>query len=181
MSELVQAIALEPGDPWEQLQEEPDKAFAAFMAYRDHPTRSMRRVLDVLVERGQAPSEATLYTWRNLYKWQDRAKAWTQHLQRIGDNAKIQAIEDMNRRHVEGAMQIQEVSRRKAQHMLDAPEQVENMNPQTMGQLMQIGVQIERQAMGISDKPTGDSKPMFQVVIHMGKTEPIIEGEIVEQ
>ena len=37
------------------------------------------------------------------------------------------------------------------------------------GQLYQIGVQIERQAMGISDKPQGDSKPLFQVVIHMGK------------
>jgi hypothetical protein len=103
---------LTPSAPWERQPGEPEKAFAAFAAYRDlGPKRSLDAVGRQLYGGTQTgrKRDATgrLQEWSRTWQWVERAAAWDGELDRLARLEQVEAVKDMCRRHAEQAQEFQ--------------------------------------------------------------------------
>ena len=65
------AVAVEPREPWEKLPQESQKAFGAFVLYRDDEKRSFKNVAEKL-----NCSAQNVFQWSSKYNWKLRCDAW---------------------------------------------------------------------------------------------------------
>ena len=84
---------------WERQQGESEKAFEAFVTYRDlGPARSLTKVSQELNK-----SRTLLGRWSSRWRWVHRTAAWEVEQDRFRRNAQLQEIAEMSRRHARQA------------------------------------------------------------------------------
>lgn len=74
-------------EPWDQITGETDKAYQAFLLYRNLPVEE--RSIAKAQENGEAESDikSYYYNWSSVNHWLERARAWDHHLQGVKDKA----------------------------------------------------------------------------------------------
>lgn len=125
---------------WEQQVKESGEAYEAFICYRDQPRgeRSQVKVAEALGKSTQLISR-----WSSAWNWVARCQAWDTYKQTAADEAQIEAIREMNRRHAEAAMELQ----KKALEGLKEV-QVSSLSPNQLLTFLEASIQLERQARG---------------------------------
>ncbi len=95
-------------DSWEQSPTEPAKAYSAFCAYRDMGlARSLAKTAQAL---NHPPGyKQTLWEWSTKYAWQSRCRDYDQHMERVAQLEKENAIREMINRHARDAVKIQQM------------------------------------------------------------------------
>ena len=149
-------------DPWERQPSESAQAFRAFASFRDlGATRTVSDAYRSQTGRPQAKRAPSWWTgWSAKFEWRPRAFAWDAELDRRGREAKIGAIQEMNRRQAEMGREMQRlagmalrVMRPITTETIDENGQVirvlkTEITPQALVALAKIGVELERLAMG---------------------------------
>jgi hypothetical protein len=110
---------------WEQLEGESDKAFSAFVIFRDMgPSKRSLDGASTLYhnhnrQEGDKKEMAgaknknrsgQVQVWADRWNWRQRASAWDAEQDRVGREAQLQEIIEMRRRHAEEAMLLQTVA-----------------------------------------------------------------------
>lgn len=75
--------------PWLRQPRESQKAYAAFLEYRDMHRRSLARVADKTKH-----SETSVSDWSRKFSWVDRALAWDHHVREVEDAAREKAAKE---------------------------------------------------------------------------------------
>ena len=121
--------------PWERQKGESDKAYEAFVTYRDMGTdRSIRAVAQKL-----AKSRTQIGKWSSGWDWTERVRAYDNELEK---EARAKAVKDrkaMSDRHINIAMQLQ----KKALAALASLE-VEDMSPKDIKEFIKMATDLER-------------------------------------
>jgi hypothetical protein len=134
-------------EPWERQQDEPPKAFEAFVAYRDlGPQRSQ-----VKVGKRLGVSSTLTERWAQRRSWTDRALAWDDEQDRVGREATLAEVRAMHRRHAEIAVLI--LNKVEARLIGNEAEGINaldpsKLTPRDLATLTDIAVKLERVARG---------------------------------
>ncbi len=126
--------------PWERQPKESARAFAGFAAYRDAP-RDRRSLRMVAQESGKHVS--MIARWSARHAWVERAATWDDEQDRAGRAAQIDAIREMQARHVRLAMDAQT---RIAEALRDLPASA--LTPRDIPRWLDTAIRIERMARG---------------------------------
>lgn len=126
--------------PWERLEGETAKAFAAFTAYLEMPTgeRSYRGVGQKLGKSG-----ALIDRWGTAHSWQSRVAQWDSVQAETKREVHLGEIADMSRRHATLAMAFQN----KLVERLTSID-ADDISPAQAAQWLEISVRVERIARG---------------------------------
>lgn len=121
--------------PWERQKGESEKAYEAFVTYRDMGSeRSLRAV-----SRALGKSKTIIDRWSREKGWVERVRAYDNDLEK---EARAKAIKDrkaMTERHIGIAMQVQ----KKALEAL-ANLSVEDMSPKDIKEYIKMATELER-------------------------------------
>lgn len=130
-------------DPWERQPQEPDRAWSAFVAFREMKPKD-RRVTVIIAEYGE-----TAHTWSSKWHWRQRVQAWDAHLDREAREAEIIALREMREKHIKIAQSMQalgvgEIA--KAVRLSHAPDAKDKMTIDVMDavNIAEKGVRLER-------------------------------------
>lgn len=102
-------------EAWERQKGETQKAFAAFVVYRDLPgfQRSFRHAVDR--QHGLKPGQAgyrsrynQLCKWSSKYKWVDRCREWDSYKDRVSREEQIDQVRSMHTRQATIAAALQQ-------------------------------------------------------------------------
>lgn len=133
---------------YEQLIEESDKAYAAFLVYRDMGRKrsvpSAYRTATGRIQAKQANGQWNL--WADKFTWRKRAEAWDRHLDQRLDQQLDQEIHEMASRHAKIARALQE---KLVRRMLTIDP--DTLSPQDVIKWYDIAVKREREALGVAD------------------------------
>lgn len=136
--------------PWERQKGESDKAYEAFVTYRDMGTnRSIRAVAQKL-----AKSRTQIGKWSSGWEWTERVRAYDNELEKEARAKAVKDRKDMTDRHIKIAMQLQ----KKALEALTSLE-VEAMTPKDIKEFIKMATDLERLSRTIEEdsKGKGDS------------------------
>lgn len=130
-------------EEWDRLPDEPERAYAAFIAYRDlgPSARSIARAADVIKgkigeslgtgeggrarrnSQGRKKPPANYEKWSSTYRWVERAAAWDAHLERIArrkqEEAHAKQIEEYQDRQRRLAVAQQTITLRLLKRIAD--------------------------------------------------------------
>jgi hypothetical protein len=142
---VVQALTLrEPGaHVWNRVKGESGEAFRAFVAYRDLPgKRSIRKAAEIV-----GKSHQLLERWSACWSWVSRVAAFDDEILAVQDELAPRSVLAMRRRHAQAG----------AEMVGKAGESVRALDPTKVSvrdavALLKTGVDIERQAFGLSDE-----------------------------
>lgn len=119
-------------------------AWAAFISYRDQGSaRSLRRVA-----REWHKSFSLIGRWSRRWGWRQRAREYDLHLDGLRRAAAGRLVQEMAQRHALVAMQAQERVVQRLNSLTQ--EDVDRMTFGQLASLLQVAVQIERQARGLA-------------------------------
>ena len=137
-------------DSWEQSPTEPAKAYSAFCAYRDMGlARSLAKTAQAL---NHPPGyKQTLWEWSTKYAWQSRCRDYDQHMERVAQLEKENAIREMINRHARDAVKIQQM----VMESLETTS-LEATPPKDLIRVWQQAVRAERASRGLPAEPTKD-------------------------
>jgi len=131
-------------DVWERQPRESDKAWAAFCYYRDMEPRSTRKAAVALGKSGSMVSQ-----WSHRWRWQDRIRAWDNHLNGIYQAEREKAQKEMAKNHIKLAKGVQAKVAQRLQSL-----QPQDISAGEMGRLLDVAVKIERLASGVPTEHT---------------------------
>lgn len=138
-------------DPWEQLDAETSRAYAAFRQYRDlGPTRSARQV----------GTHGAIARWAREHRWADRARAWDVETHRLEDARRLDAIRQMDSDHQQIARAMIAAGLRSLQ---DNPE----LTPHQAARLLDLGTRLQRSAL------TGEHLPAPAPLVDVEDMSPL--------
>lgn len=130
---------------WEQADGESDKAYAAFLRYRNLPRgeRSVTKAVE-----GTKVRRRTWEHWMADFHWIARVKAYERFLERSDTESKVDAIREMNQVHIESARAMQKVGL-KGLKLLEKQVNAGKMPPPSIiVKLLTQGQTLERLAAG---------------------------------
>jgi len=131
--------------PWDKQPKESQKAYAAFVRYRDAgPKRSHRTVAKSSPERRQ------FSRWSTRYNWLKRVEKWEEHLDKKKQEAMEGFAEEMAKRQIDLGKMLQSASIQ-GRLNLDTTK----MKAMDVAKLAEIGVKIERLASGADTEKVG--------------------------
>jgi len=136
VAKLVDKV-LKKGDPWDRQKGESNRAYEAFLMFRDMGVNRERKVVMEIYPNSQ--------NWSGKFDWTRRAESWDDHLRAIAERAMEQEKTQMAIRQARIGVKMQEM----AERTLDARTVV----PQSVGEvvkLAEVGSKIERLARGAS-------------------------------
>lgn len=157
----INSDELEPyePDPWERQPDEPDRAFASFVAYRDQPSGT-RTVANAAKSRGRSTS--TLWEMAQKWKWRERVVAWDMENDRVARRQREEAQAAANQRHAAaggtavGKALTRLVGRGEEGEPGFIPALDEaDLDAQDVARLLRVGVAVERLALGLATSLTG--------------------------
>ncbi|MDD6051646.1 MAG: hypothetical protein PUC00_10355 [Clostridiales bacterium] len=120
---------------WEQQPGESAKAFEAFTAYRDMGAdRSTRKVAQKLTK-----SDSVIRKWSSTYNWVERARAYDRDLDRQAHEQAVHNVQQMNDRHIQMAMQLQEKASAALENLAAA-----NLTPRMILDFITKATELER-------------------------------------
>lgn len=143
---------------WEQLPEESDRAYAAFLRYRDLPRgeRSVRAAIG-----GTKVRRRTWEGWAADFRWRARVAAYESYLERSATQIKIDTIRQMNELHIGSAKAMQRVGL-KALNKLEKNIDRGKLPPgSVIVKLLAQGQTLERLAHGEPTDIIGESHRTF--------------------
>ena len=155
-------MTTKPPEPWTRQPKETNPSWEAFVAYRDlGPKRSLREAASIV-----GKSLTLLENWSARHEWVRRAGLWDAEEDRAKQEGKLEAIQDMERRHGQMARLFQ-------QKVLDRLRtiDVEDLTPAQLIQWFEVAVRVERQAAG---KPT---EIFGEVAVSQGEIPPPLSAE----
>lgn len=121
--------------PWEQQPGESAKAFEAFETYRDMgPERSVRKVVQKLNK-----SLTLIARWSGTYNWTYRARDYDRDLDRQAHEQAVHNVQQMNDRHIQIAMQLQEKASAALENLAAA-----NLTPRMILDFITKATELER-------------------------------------
>lgn len=121
--------------PWERQKGESEKAFEAFVTYRDMGTkRSLRAVCEKL-----GKSKTLIDRWSSDKDWVERVRAYDNDIEKEARAKVIRDRKAMTTRHINIAMQLQA----KAVEALAGLE-VEDMSPKDIREFIKMATDLER-------------------------------------
>lgn len=161
-------------EPWDQLPNEPDTAYRGFCIFRGMgPTRKTRIALEQYnneAAKDATISDATWFTWSSSFGWHERVKAWDRQLERAARAIQTQAIQDMNKRHIDQARAMGRLGHASIVWWLKAaaanPDILSKINLQTAMTMVETQARIERAALVGTDKGSQEVKPSFVIIIN---------------
>lgn len=120
---------------WERQNGEGEKAFEAFVIYRD---MGQERTISAVVKQLEK-SRSLIDRWKERWKWTERVRAYDNELEK---EARAKAVKDrmkMTDRHISIAMQLQ----KKALEAL-ANLKVTDMSPKDIKEFLKMATDLER-------------------------------------
>lgn len=138
---------IEQPQPWERLQREPDAAWGAFVYYRDtNPrNRSIKKCVNALYGTLDAVSSWEKYSVK--WRWRERVEAWDAEQDRVAREARLEAIRQMDDRHVSEARALQAKALERLRQ-IDPKE----LKPREVLNYLIEAAKLERLAMGQPDQ-----------------------------
>lgn len=121
--------------PWERQKKESEKAYEAFLVYRD---LGAKRTFAAVAEQLQK-SGSLIRRWKDRWEWTERVRAYDNELEK---EARAKAVSDrkkMAERHIGIAAQLQ----KKALEAL-ACLSVEEMSPRDIREFLKMATDLER-------------------------------------
>ena len=121
--------------PWERQKDEGEKAYEAFVLYRD---MGEKRTFTAVAEKLQK-SGSLIRRWKDRWEWQERVRAYDNELEK---EARAKAVKDrkaMTKRHIDISMQLQ----RKALEALNKLS-VDAMSPKDIREYIKMATDLER-------------------------------------
>ncbi len=144
-------VRLPRSTPWERLENEPVRAYAAFTVYRDlGPTRSYDEATRRIYPNRENADHAVvgrIIEWSQRWRWAERARLWDDELDKFNRENQMDMIRDMNRRHISEAKALQI----KAMQALNALNP-EDMKPQDVLKFLTEAAKLERSAAGVPEE-----------------------------
>ena len=123
--------------PWERQEGEGEKAYEAFLAYRDMgANRSVRAVGQKL-----GKSSTQIGKWSSRWKWVERCRAWDNQLQKEAKKTAASELRKMYQRHTKIAMQLQNVA-----IMSLAETKPSDIEPKDLVAFIKVATAIERES-----------------------------------
>lgn len=138
--------------PWERQKGESEKAYEAFVTYRDMGQE--RTITAVVKQLGK--SRALIDRWRSRWEWKERVRLYDNDLEK---EARAKAVKDrkkMTERHIGIAMQLQKKALAALTEM-----SVEDMSPKDIKEYIKMATDLERLNRTLeeeSTRSTGDAQ-----------------------
>ena len=121
--------------PWERQPGESEQAFEAFRLYRDLGIR--RSNIEVCNQLSK--SRQLISRWKSKYRWDERARAYDNDLEKQQHAEAVKNLKDMTSRHIKIAINLQA----KALEAL-AQLKVEEMTPKDIKEYIKMATDLER-------------------------------------
>jgi hypothetical protein len=130
--------------PFERQPKETDPAWKAFQIYRDMDKRSHAKLGDQL-----GKSKQLISTWSSKWRWVERCVAWDREADDRARAATLEEIDEMQRRHVQLALGMQQLGALEMQRLLrDANKKAEGegagLTAADVHRLIDAGSKLER-------------------------------------
>jgi hypothetical protein len=160
-------------DPWEQLENEPDVAYAAFKVYLFSSPRTYRRVVQFIYEENQKRPhpeensdaeflfekhdigletstilkeiENSVNTWSVIYNWKERTSKFDLYRDYADDIRKIQRRRKNVWKHLDIADTMLDKARERLEHL-----PAEALTPKILAEFVKTAVEIQRVSLGLS-------------------------------
>jgi hypothetical protein len=131
-------------NPWDQQSKESSRAFAAFIAYRD---LGLRRSCVAVAEQLKINTSSVLELSKR-HNWQERVKAWDQHIDQETQKEQIEAVKIMKKRQIALALKAQKAADKGLKRFI-AQFNEDRVSPYAtkpdgLSKLMEAGCRIER-------------------------------------
>lgn len=137
-------------DPWERQKGESQKAYEAFVVYRDlGAERSVTKVAQQLNK-----SRTLIGRWSSDWNWVERCRAYDNSLDEAARRKALKKYQDMTARHIRIALQMQEKA---LADMSDLPDGA--LSPKDILQFLDKALAIEKAARMEDAGITGGKKP----------------------
>ncbi len=121
--------------PWERQEGESEKAFKAFVIYRD---LGEDRTISAVVKRLEK-SRNLIDRWKEKWNWSERVRQYDNELEKQAMAKAVKERKDMAERHIQIAMQFQ----KKALEALQALS-IEDMSPRDIKDYIKMATELER-------------------------------------
>lgn len=140
-------ISLSHSPIWERQPEEPEKAWEAFVIYKEMEDRKVVGVAKMLGKAGP-----TLHFWSSKYRWRERIVAFEREKEKIKDNAEFDEIKKMHRRHIRLAMKLQDLTGNELKKLIKESNRTDHAmtGPKAISQILERAVRVERLSRGES-------------------------------
>lgn len=128
--------------PYERQPKETDPAWRAFLVYRDDPERSQSKVARTL-----SKSKQLIGGYSVKWRWRDRVEAWDREADDRARAAKLDEIEEMQRRHIQLAQGMQQLAAKELARKLEAAKANQKrgqLSAKDMRELLEAGAKLER-------------------------------------
>ena len=185
-------------NPWDRSPGESDAAWEAYRRYRDMPSskRNLTALKTTLIKEREVAEEQgdfdnvptirylTLSGWAKEYNWIRRTAAWDAEIDKVWQEESKLAIREAARRHWENSVELQNVGKLALSFI--NPETLAEKSPQEVRRFITEGGDMERKALGMSEKETqqvaGNAILIIQIVEQlekqlMGSNTPVLEAE----
>lgn len=121
--------------PWERQKGESEKAYEAFVTYRD---MGEKRTFAAVAEK-LGKSDTLIRRWKERWDWQERVRAYDNDLEKEARARAVKDRRDMVDRHINIAMQLQ---KKALQALKDLS--VEDMTPKDIKEYIKMATDLER-------------------------------------
>ncbi len=163
---------------WDRQKGETNRAYHAFLTYRDMgPLRSLRKAAKLFYgDDWFIKSSAKIRQfskWSSRWNWVSRCEAWDAEQDRIFQLEQREAIREMNKRQANIGITMQ---KKGITRLLDMD--INELTPDQAARLTKIGVEIERPARG---EATEISEHKGEVAIKTVKINPKILKKIADE
>jgi len=146
---------------WDRLPGESQKAFGAFVKFRDANERHVTEVARELT-----CSKQNVWKWSVRWRWEERAGAFDIHQDQLHQRQMARDRMEMNRRHVKLGVVLQSIG---AHALAELQQRVEqklalNLSATEAKELIETGAKIERAAHG----PDHEDGQFAQIIVNLG-------------
>lgn len=130
-------------EPWERQPGETEKAYEAFLVYKNlGPGRSIKKVSDRLQK-----TYALIYRWNMRYKWKTRVEAFDRESERVEQERIQKERAEMIKRHIKIGLAAQG----KALKALDRMDP-ESLTPGNIREFLRFGVMLEKETRAVEER-----------------------------
>jgi len=131
-------------EPWEKLETETAKSYAAFCLYRDFgPSKRSYEAVTSILYPGKPGNTSGIFRWSRTHNWRERAEAWDKELDRQRRTIILEANKAVTMRHIELAQAMLQKGL-EALKLVDTKE----VNVDQARLLIEAGAKLERLARG---------------------------------
>lgn len=134
--------------PWERQKGESEKAFEAFVTYRD---MEEKRTLTAVAEKLQK-SGTLIRRWKSAWDWAERVRAYDNELEKEAHTKAVKDRKAMVDRHIGIAMQLQKKALEALGHL-----SAEEMSAKDIKEFIKMATELERLNRTLEEDSTQES------------------------